>query len=270
MLMISPRYLVLPYIAAAVGGCASSGGQRVYVAPTAETITSSFEETASHPGQVLYVENHSSVSVTVYSVTLRDCNNVKEPCEVRPLNLRLDPGNRVVIARVEPADPQKAYDFRSTFAWRADSAPKAALGALASAGDSGAQRELTLVRQAESRRRHEVGAQDLDLTPDEIESLADSAGSLLVIPDSLALHVGARIPMDTLRVLLMSKSNQPLGRVRSFRWRLPAHVVSFVPPDSLVAVSPGQTALQLRLSDDVLKSLPALHNVIEVPIVVQK
>ncbi|MGH7670600.1 MAG: hypothetical protein ACRENQ_14035 [Gemmatimonadaceae bacterium] len=268
--MARSTHRILPCLLALIAGCASTGGQQVYVAPTADTIISGYEQIESHPGQVMYVENRSSVPILVYSVALRDCENVKQQCEARPLNLHLDPGSRTVIARIEAADPTKAYNFSSSFAWRADSAPKAALGALASSGDTQAQRELGLIRQAEARRQHQVGAQDLDLTSNDVDSMADRAGSLRTEPDSLILRVGMRIPMDTVRLLLMSKTDEPLGRVRELQWRFPSEIVKFVAPDSIAAVTPGRTFLQLRLPDKVAPANPALHQLVLVPIIVQK
>jgi hypothetical protein len=269
--MTHSNRLLLPYLLTLAAGCASGGGQRVYVAPTAQSVFAGYDEIASHPGQVMWVENRSSVPITIYSVTLRGCENVKQRCEVRPVNIHLGPNSRAELTRIEPENPQKAYNFSSTFAWRADSAPKAALGALASAGDTNARRELDLVRQAEAHRLHQVGAQDLDLTRAETDSLADRAGSLRFVPDSLVLTVGAKVPMDTVRVLLYSTENVPLGRLWTIQWRLRGDgVVTIVKPNSLMGAKPGRTLLQIRLNDDVLPGKASLHQAHELPIVVHR
>ena len=267
--MIRSSCRVLPCVLALVTGCASSGGQRVYVAPTSETVYSGYEETQAHPGQVMYVENRSSVPIHVYSVTLRGCTNIKQTCEVRPVNIRVGPNGHEVILRIEPEDPQKAYNFSATYAWRADSAPKAALGALSTAGDSQATRELAAIHQADLRARHQVGGQDLNLTAAEVDSLGDRAAAFRVVPPSLVIRVGQQVPLDTLRVLLISTDGQTLGRVWSFRYRLPGDgVANFVQPSGVIGTKPGRTALQLQLHADVLPEKPGLHQVLEVPIVV--
>lgn len=255
-----------------MAGCASSGGQQVYVAPTAETVYSGYEEMQTQPGQVMYVENRSSVTIHVYSVTLRGCENIKQRCEVRPVNIRVGPNGHEVILRIEPEDPQKAFNFSASYAWTADSAPKAALGALSTAGDSQATRELVAIRQAEARAGHQFGGQDLNLTAAEVDSLGDRAGSLRVVPPSLDIRVGQRVPLDTLRVLLVSTDGQTLGRVWTFGYRLPGDgVAHFVQPSSIVGAGPGHTVLQIQLNADVLAAKPDLHQALEVPItVVQK
>ena len=51
-------------------GCASA--QRAYVAPTLETVVSSTEERQSDPPQhLIFVENHSTVPIIVFSVVTR-------------------------------------------------------------------------------------------------------------------------------------------------------------------------------------------------------
>src|SRR5690349_20328730 len=46
-------------------GCASAPSRQEYIAPTAQTILASAELMTMSPGQVLYVENRSSVPVLV-------------------------------------------------------------------------------------------------------------------------------------------------------------------------------------------------------------
>jgi len=252
----------------AVTACASASGHVAYVAPTSETVFSTVEEATANPGQIVFVENRSSVQVNVYSVTLRQCENIRGQCSVRPLNVHVDPGQRVVIARVEPQNPQHAFSFRYSLGWRADSATAQALGALASTGDSGAKVQLAGMHRAEERRRHEVGAEDIELLPNEIDALAARAGSLRALPDSLVLRTGARISLDTLRVLLVGKQGEILGRVRKIQWRVPAGFVGVVQPDTLVGRVAGRTAVQLKLADDVLPGLPSLHTMLQVPVIV--
>lgn len=187
-----------------VAGCASAAIQHAYVAPTEQTVYTAIEETPMSPGQIIYVENRSSVPVNVYSVTLRECENVKGGCtDPRSLNLHVQPAARATLVRVEPANAQNAFGFRYTFGRRADSSTTAMLGALANAGDSTAQQRLAAIGREDARRRGAVGAIDLDLTASEIAGLADRAGSLRVLPDSVVLPVGLRMSVDTVRVLLI-------------------------------------------------------------------
>jgi hypothetical protein len=251
-------------------GCASAPTQHAYVAPTFETVFTTTEEMTTGPGQIVYVENRSSVRVTVYSVTLRDCQNIKASCTPRQLNLRLDPGNRVTLVRVEPANPQQGFNFRYSFGWRADSSTTAALGALAAGGDTVARQQLSAIQREEARRRGTIGAADLDLAPNEIADLASRAGSLRALPDSLVLRVGGRVTLDTVRVLLISTQGETLGRMRALQFRVLPGPVSLVRPDTIVAVSPGRTSLQLKLPDDVLPGRPSIHDPVQVPIVVRQ
>jgi hypothetical protein len=203
------------------------------------------EETSASPGQIIYIENHSTVPITVYSVTLRDCENIKLQCSSpRRLNLRLAPNGRETLVRIEPTNPRAAFRYHYSFGWRADSSTTAALATLASAGDTVAQRRLAAIEREDARRRGAVGAQDLDLTPTEVNALADHAASLRAVPDSLVLSVGARVTLDTIHVLLIGTQGETLGRLRSLQWRLTSGVISPIKPDTLVAVATGRAVLQ--------------------------
>lgn len=265
------RLITMTCAAALAIGCATTPHQRTYVAPTQETVFTTVEEMTSGPGQIIYVENRSSVPVTVYSVTLRECDNIKVGCSApRPLHLQLTPDSRAVLARVEPTNAQKSFNFRYTFGWRADSSTTAALGALATVGDSNARQQLDAIAREDARRRGAVGAIDLDLTPGELAAVSDRAGRLHALPDSLVIAVGKRVSLDTVRVLLIGMQGETLGRIRALQWRVSGSTaITVIRPDTVVGVAPGRTALQLKLPDDVLPAKSTLHVPLEVPIVVR-
>jgi hypothetical protein len=88
--------------AALLLGCAPAA-QRAYVAPSYETIVSTTEEhEADPPAHIIYVENHSTVPVRIFAITLTNCGNVKVSCGVHQTNIRLDPDRRQVAIRIEP------------------------------------------------------------------------------------------------------------------------------------------------------------------------
>lgn len=114
------RSLTATLLLGAIGasGCAS-GVQRVYVAPTNETVVTGVTEgRGDDVFQMIWVANRSTVPVTVYSVTLRSCENVRQPCEPRPMNVRLAAGEQRTVLRVEPKSDLQGFSFRYTFAWR--------------------------------------------------------------------------------------------------------------------------------------------------------
>ena len=269
---VKHRPITAACVATLAAGCATAGIQHAYVAPTQQTVYTAVEETPMASGQIVYVENRSSVPVTVYSVTLRDCENVKGGCNgPRPLNLVIRPAARASLIRVEPANAANAFSFHYTFGWRADSSTTAALGALATGGDSTSQQRLDAIRREEAHRRGAVGAIDLDLTASEIAGLADRAERLRVLPDSVVLPPGRRMSLDTVRVLLIGPQGETLGRIRAVQWRLPASAaVTVVRPDTVVGVAPGRASLQLKLRDDMLPTKPTLHAPLDVPIIVRQ
>ena len=233
--MIRSPHFVLTVVAAgalleALGACAHAP-----VPPTPKTVFTTVDRMLTGPAHLVFVENRSSVPVTVYRFTLRDCKNVKGPCAVRPLDLRVAPGARVQMARVDPSDRDKPFTYHYAFDWRTDSAA------------------VTVVT----------------LGPVELASAASEAGSLRPEPDSLVIRVGDRVPIDTIRVYLTGARNEIVGRVRMLEWQLPSGAAALAPPDSVIGRTPGRSSLQLKLPDDVLPDRAALHAPIQVPIVVR-
>jgi hypothetical protein len=252
-------------------GCASAAPEHLYIAPTAETVFTTTAEIGSVPGQIIAIENRSTVPITVYSVTLRECENVRPQCSVpRRLNLHIAPHGKETLVRVEPANPRTGFRFRYSYGWRADSSSIAALGALASAGDTLARNRLAAISREEAHRRAAVGVKDLDLTPAEVNALADQATSLRATPDSLTIQSGGRVTLDTIHVLLIGPQGETLGRIRAFQWRLASGAVSAIRPDTIAGVRAGRAVLELRLPDNVLPGKPALHTPILIPIIVRE
>jgi uncharacterized protein YcfL len=99
-------------------GCASAA-QHAYVAPTNETIMSETEDDRGPtPAHVVYVSNHSTVPIQVYSIRLYDCTNVKQRCDVSSVNITVGPGQRKVITRVEPASAATGFGYRFGYSWK--------------------------------------------------------------------------------------------------------------------------------------------------------
>lgn len=99
-------------------GCASAG-QRIYVAPSNDTITTTTEQgmgnTAAHN---IYVINGSTVPIIVFGVALRDCENVRQQCEQRQTNIKIEGGSRRVVLHVEPKSPQQGFGYHFSYSWR--------------------------------------------------------------------------------------------------------------------------------------------------------
>jgi hypothetical protein len=101
-----------------LAGCASQG-QRVYVAPSNESITTTTEEgLGNSPVHEIYVINGSTVPITVFGVTLRDCQNIRQTCEPRQMDLEIGPGQRRVVLRIEPRDRGLPFNYRFGYSWR--------------------------------------------------------------------------------------------------------------------------------------------------------
>ena len=239
-----------------VVGC-SAATQRAYIAPTRETIVSTTEERqADPPSHLIFVENHSTVPVRVFSVYLRGCENVRQRCDVQPVNIPIGAGQKRLALRVEPENKDRGFGYQFGFSWHADSSSAAALAALAATGDSTSRERLAAIQRADSIRRTEKGPQYNELSRDDFAAIAARAVSLRADPESLVLEPGQRSTIDRIRLLVLDKEGTVLGRTRWMRWFAPTGTaVQFLPPDNLVARSPGRSVIRFRLADEAQKLL---------------
>ena len=116
------RHFISSVISVAILACATPRTM-VYVAPTNETVHLISEEMQMSPGHVLYVENGSSVPITVTSVQLTSCENIKNRCDFHKMSIQVDPRSKRQIMRVEADNPTRGFFYRSSFGWRAEGTP---------------------------------------------------------------------------------------------------------------------------------------------------
>lgn len=267
------RIAVLPVFALPVTlllGCAPAA-QRAYVAPSYDTIVSTTEEhEADPPSHIIYVENHSTVPVRVFAISLTNCENVKVTCGVHQTNLRLDPDRREVAIRIEPKNRGLGFHYSFGFSWHVDSASAIALAALAQAGDSNSRVKLAAMQHADSLRRAETGPHYNELSQSDFSVLGPRVASMRAIPDSLVLVPGERTSIERIRLLLLDKQGTVLGQTRWMSWRILSGMnsaVQFEPPTTLVAKRPGRTTIRFSLAQQAQQLVPTPVNDVEYTIV---
>jgi hypothetical protein len=126
------RLLLSSFLLCASGPLAA---QDVFVAPSVSSILAFTEDgIGENPAHVLYVVNNSTVPIVVFGVILSQCENVKQPCGSRPTKIRIAPRRRATVGRVQPRDTERAWEYRWTFSYHADSTDAAAIAALRAHG----------------------------------------------------------------------------------------------------------------------------------------
>ncbi|HJU68234.1 MAG TPA: carboxypeptidase-like regulatory domain-containing protein [Gemmatimonadaceae bacterium] len=249
---------------------AATTTQRAYVAPSNETITSDTEVRQENPPtHLIYVENRSTVPVRVFSVTLSNCENIRQPCGPKRANLRIGPGERLVAIRVEPDNPQRAFSYNFNYSWQADSSSAAALTALAASGDAGAAQRLAATRRADSIRKSEGGPRYNELGRDDFTVLAGRIVSMRAHPESLVLAPGEQTSLERLQLVLIDDQGRVAGGTRWMEWMVPGvGIADFVPPDRIIARRPGRMVLRFRLANEAQQALKSELREVEVPIIV--
>jgi hypothetical protein len=255
---------------ALIAGCSSAASQHTYIAPTPETVVTRTEERRGDPPQhLIFVENHSTVPITVFSLSLTACENVKHQCGPRPMSLRIAPGSQQVVLRVEPDKPGRGFSYRFGYNWRVDSANVAALSALAAAGDESAQRQLAARQRADSMARTEWGSRYRELTRPDFAALAGRAATLRPYPDSLVLTPGEQRSIQGIQLLVVDSQGVVFGRTGWIRWMVPStNAVQFIPPDRIIARAPARVYARFRLAEEAEAALGQPMPETEVPIVV--
>lgn len=248
----------------------SAATQRTFVAPSDETVyTETVEQQGEIPTQVIYVINRSTVPVTVFSVSLRTCENVKQECVPKRTNLRVDPGGRVVAMRVQPESPLRGFSYYFSFGWRADSSSAAALTALAAGGDTRSQERLAAIQRADSIEKAHPGPRYHELTRDDFVAMAGKIAALRAAPESLALTPGERASIERVRILVLDDDGHVLGRTQWLEWIIDGRgAVDFTPPDRLMARRPGRATIRFRLAGEAQGIIGKDIAEIELPVVV--
>src|SRR5688500_8212848 len=100
--------LVLGACAAAAAGPPRSG---------TEPVTTWMTDQTGAPGKVIFMRNNTGAPVTITSITLYDCENVRNPCLQQQLTVRLDPGATREVLRVGPQRQEQSFRFRYRFGW---------------------------------------------------------------------------------------------------------------------------------------------------------
>ena len=118
-----------------VASGATASAQDVFIAPSRNTVIGSSEQAQGHlVGHVLYVSNRSTVPIVVFGVAITNCENVRRMCLGNRTNIVVQPGQREEVGRVEAANEQRAWNYRWTFSYRADSSNALAVAALRANG----------------------------------------------------------------------------------------------------------------------------------------
>lgn len=231
--------------------------QKVFVAPGNDNIISTTDQRRDDPPEhLIYVENHSSVPVTVWSVSLTRCENIKQWCEPKKVNIKVRPGGRSLAMRVNPKNEDQGFRYYFGFAWRPDSSNAAAIAAaLGEAPATPAGAPVTL-------RYRELYEKDF-------RALGPRIASLRAEPESLQLAPGEQVRFDQVPVLVVDLDGKVLGRTQWLQFSATGRgVITVQPPDGFVARSPGRGRLMFRLADAAQQLVGHEVAALEVPVVV--
>ena len=255
-----PRLLAL---AALLLACAPTA-QIAFIAPTNQTVTSETEvREGSAPAHLVFVTNRSTVPVIVFGTRLTACENVRQACGTHQANLRIGPGQRLLVFRIEPASHDLGFSYRFGFSWHADSSDAKAMAALAGAGDDGARRTLAMMSGANG------GSGAKELTREDFAALAGKVVALRAMPESLVLKPGTRMRIPDIGLVVVDSAGAVLGATHWVGWQAPVgEQLVMVPPDAILAQSTGRTELRFRLADEAQRMVGRQIADITVPIVV--
>jgi hypothetical protein len=114
-----PRYPVrtaLLLFALVLAGCATMQ-ERPPTPADNQSIRAHLEPLRNGEGADIVVSNNATVDVVITSVTLRECENIRNRCEMRPLSVRVPAGQRRQVATVNSSDRSRAHSFRYSWTW---------------------------------------------------------------------------------------------------------------------------------------------------------
>lgn len=260
-----PRAFALLMIATLACGvasaCASSGGKAgARVAPNNQNIT--LEQQVA-PGisraRIAWVKNGSSVPVVITQVSILACVNLKAFCGINATNVRVEPGERAEVIRIEAQDPSRPFNYRLQWRWRAASV---ATGRIAP-GDTAALRRAERIALSEKLNQEALKYGDKVLNQNLLSAIGDNFAAMRAEPETVFVGVGSRLYIyEQLRVLGLDKAGKVMGRVRaSMTWTVArSSAIRFLSPDTLQAESPGSTTVTMRLTPNALLDTTRAQN----------
>ncbi len=230
--------------------------QKDYVAPSRETVFSTTEVRGTHrPEHAIYVENRSTVPITVVGVALYECENVRPSCTPTKMNTRVRPGGRALVLRVGPGSLNMGFRYRFGFSWRPDSTAADAIASMLQRDSAGKGAPAALLYK--------------NLDRDDVRSLAPRIAALRPEPESLFIAPGEVSRMDRIAILALDDSGRVLGRLRWLQWSIPVNgPFDRVPPDRIQGRRTGRSWLLFRLPDEGQQLLPRTVDDVRVPVIV--
>jgi hypothetical protein len=106
-----------------LGAAQGSPSDTARIPATTSTVTSELKQSESNNDQVAYVDNRSTQNIVVTSIKLSDCENVKVGCHIISLKVRIKAGDKRMIYRISPRNPDQPVSFRFYFTWQPEQAP---------------------------------------------------------------------------------------------------------------------------------------------------
>lgn len=105
-------------LAALSGACAVNSASSGPARQGSEVVTAWMSDQAgSTPGKIIHMRNNTGDPVTITSLTLYDCENIRNACTTQPMAVRLEPGETKEVQRVEAQRREGAFSFRFRFGW---------------------------------------------------------------------------------------------------------------------------------------------------------
>lgn len=250
--MSSSKLLAALLFLTVASACAkSSAGNTAVVAPTNQTVIIERQSALGlSKAQLYFVRNGSTVPVIVYQVSILDCLNLKQYCGINATNVRIEPGQRQEVIRLEPQDDTKAFNYRLQWRWRG--APRTGPIAVrpAAPGDTIAVRRAAALELVQLMRSEDAKYGDKILNPNTLSAIGDNFASMRADPDTVEIAVGSRLFIfEQLRILALDKNGTVLGRIRApLQWSVVrSQQIRFLTPDTLQADAAGSTTVTMRL-----------------------
>lgn len=102
----------------AISACAPAMEQ-IYAAPSHETVLSYLEASQTGDAQNLFVENQSSEEIYLLSVSLRDCQNIRNRCETTVMRRLIRPREKFRVMTIQPLNDNARTSVSYATSWEA-------------------------------------------------------------------------------------------------------------------------------------------------------
>ena len=111
------RVLVILGSVCTLMACATSAPPGPPAPVAGQTVQTWIRSLPEDSGKVVFMRNDGTRPIVIATLTLTNCVNTLQVCDVYHPNVAIAPGETVIVLRIQPLHPGRVYKFEFEYQW---------------------------------------------------------------------------------------------------------------------------------------------------------